>query len=80
VLRVDVPDLDPDHHRDPGRAIHMPGDLEEPLPEEEDQPGILRRAELLVDRQAQGVTVETAAGPVVRANGWQGLRRPGGRK
>ena len=39
----------------------MPGDLEEPLPEEEDHPGIGRRTELPVDRQAQDVTVETAA-------------------
>jgi CubicO group peptidase (beta-lactamase class C family) len=39
----------------------MPGDLEEPLPEEEDHPRIGRRAELPVDRQAQDVTVETAA-------------------
>jgi uncharacterized protein (DUF302 family) len=61
VLGADVPDLDPDHHRALSRAIRMPGDLEEPLAEEEDHAGIFWRAELPVDRQAQDVAVETAA-------------------
>jgi len=39
----------------------MPGDLEEPRTEEEDHPGIIRRAELPVDGQAQDITVEAAA-------------------
>jgi hypothetical protein len=39
----------------------MPGDFEEPLAEEENHAGILWRAELPEDRQAQKVTVETAA-------------------
>ncbi len=51
VLGVHVR-LDPDHHRVPGRVSRMPGDLEQPLAEEEHQPGIVRRAELPVDGQA----------------------------
>ena len=45
----------------PGRAGRVPGDLEQPLAEEEHQPGIVRRAELPVDGQAEQVTVEAAA-------------------
>jgi hypothetical protein len=36
----------------------VPGDLEQPLAEVEHQPGIVRRAEFPVDRQAEKVTVE----------------------
>jgi len=61
VLGVHIADLDPDHHRAPGRPGGVPGDLEEPLAEEEHQPGIVRRAELPVDGQAEQVTVEAAA-------------------
>ena len=61
VLSVNVPYLDPDHHRAPGRAGRVPGDLEQPLAEVEHQPGILRRPEFPVDGQAEQVTVETAA-------------------
>jgi hypothetical protein len=61
VLGVNIADLDPDHHRVPGRAGRVPGDLEQPLPEEEHQPGIIRRAELPVDGQAEQVTAEAAA-------------------
>jgi hypothetical protein len=61
VLGVNIADLDPDHHRAPGRAGRLPGDLEQSLAEEEHQPGIVRRPELPVDRQAQQVTVEAAA-------------------
>ena len=61
VLGANVPDLDPDHHRAPGRAVRVPGDLEKPRAEEENHPGILRRAELPVDGQAQDVAVEPAA-------------------
>ena len=61
VLGADVPDLDPDHHRPAGRAVGMPGDLEEPGTEEEDYPGIPWRAELPVDGQAEQVTVEAPA-------------------
>jgi len=57
----DIPDLDPDHHRAPGRTGRVPGDLEESRAEEEHHPGIIRRAELPVDGQAQHVTVEAAA-------------------
>jgi hypothetical protein len=52
VLGVNIADLDPDHHRAPGRAGRMPGDLEQSPAEEEHQPGIVRRAELPVDRQS----------------------------
>ena len=51
VLGVDIPDLDPDHHRVPG-AGRVPEYLEQPLAEEKHQPGIVRRAELPVDGQA----------------------------
>ena len=61
VLGMHITDLDPDHHRAPGRVGRVPGDLEQPLPEEEHQPGIIRRAELPVDGQAEQVTVEAAA-------------------
>jgi hypothetical protein len=61
VLGMHIADLDPDHHRAPGRAGRVPGDLEQPLPEEKHQPGIIRRAELPVDGQAEQVTVEAAA-------------------
>ena len=61
VLGVNIPHLDPDHHRAPGRARRAPGDLEQPLAEEEHNPGIVRRAELPVDGQAEQVTVEAAA-------------------
>ena len=61
VLGVNIADLDPDHHRVPGRVSRMPGDLKQPLAEEEHQPGIVRRAELPVDGQAEQVTVEAAA-------------------
>ena len=61
MLGANVPDLDPDHHRAPGRAGCVPGDLEQPLAEEEHQPGIVRRAKLAVDGQAEQVTVEAAA-------------------
>ena len=52
VLGVNIPDLDPDHHRAPGPPGAVPGDLEQPLAEEEHQPGIARRAELPVNGQA----------------------------
>ena len=39
----------------------MPGDFEQSLAEEEHHPGIIRRAELPVDGQAQDVAVEAAA-------------------
>jgi hypothetical protein len=45
----------------PGRPAACPGDLEQPLPEEEHQPGIVRWPELPVDGQAEQVTVEAPA-------------------
>ena len=59
--RVNIADLDPDHHRAPGLVGRVPGDLEQSLPEEEHQPGIVRRAELPVDGRAEQVTIEAAA-------------------
>jgi len=61
VLGADIPHLDPDHHRAPGRAGRGPGDFEEPRTEEEHHPGIFPGAELPVDGQAQDVAVEAAA-------------------
>jgi hypothetical protein len=60
VLGADIPDLDPDHHRLPGRAGRVPGDLEQARAKEEHHPGIVRRAELPVDGKAQRVAVEAA--------------------
>ena len=39
---VNITDLDPDHHRAPGRVGRVPGDLEQPLTGEEHKPGINR--------------------------------------
>jgi len=61
VPGVDIPYLDPDHHRVPGRAGRVPGDLEQARAGEEHHPGIVWRAELPVDGQAQYVAVEAAA-------------------
>ncbi len=58
VFGVHIAYLDPDHHRVPGRAGRVPGDLEQPLAEEEHQPGIIRRAGLPADGQAQDIAVE----------------------
>jgi hypothetical protein len=61
MLGADIADLDPDHHRAPGRAGRVPGDLKQPLAEVEHQPWIVWRAELPADGQAEQVTVEAAA-------------------
>ena len=61
VLAADIPYLDPDHHRAPGRTGRVPGDLEESRAEEEHHAGIIRGTELPVDGQAQDVAVEAAA-------------------
>ena len=61
VPGVDVPYLDPDHHRLSGRAGPVPGDPGQSRAEEEHHPRIVRWAELPVDRQAQDVAVEAAA-------------------
>jgi hypothetical protein len=60
VLGVNIPYLDPDHHRTPRMARRMPGDLEQCLAEEEHDPRIFRRTELAVNGQAQYVTIEAA--------------------
>ena len=61
VLGVDIPYLHPDHHRLPGRARPVPGDLKQAGAEEEHHPGIVWGAELPVDGQAQYVVVEATA-------------------
>jgi len=61
ALGVNIAYLEPDHHRAPGRAGRVAGDLEQPRAEEEHQPWIRGRAELPVDRQAQYVAIETMA-------------------
>ena len=61
VLGVNVPYLEPDHHRAPRSARRVPGDFQEAWAEEEHHRGISRRAELPVDGQPQHVAVETAA-------------------
>ena len=58
---VDIAYLDPDHNRAPGRAGRVPGDFEHSRAGEEHHSGIVRRAELPVDGQAQDVAVEAAA-------------------
>ena len=61
VLGVDIPFLDPDHHRVPGRAGRVPGNFEQSRAQEEHHSGIVPRAELPVDGQAQDIAVEAAA-------------------
>ena len=67
VLGADIPHLEPDHHRGPGRTGRVPGDLEQSRAEEEHYPGIVRRTELPVDGQAQHVAVEAAPAQVAEA-------------
>jgi hypothetical protein len=61
VLGVNIPYLEPDHHRTTGRTGRVPGDFEQSLAEEQHHPGIVLRAEPPVDGQAQYITVEAAA-------------------
>jgi hypothetical protein len=65
MLGVNIPYLEPDHHRAPGRIRRTAGDLQQSRAEEEHHPRILGRPELPVDRQAQHVAVETTASPRV---------------
>ena len=65
VLGVNIPYLEPDHYRGPSRPGRAAGDLEQARAEKEHHPGILGRAELPVDRQAQHVAVETTASPQI---------------
>ena len=44
-LGADIPDLDPDHLRPPGKTGRAAGDLEESRAEKERHAGIVRRAE-----------------------------------
>jgi hypothetical protein len=61
MLSMNVPHLEPDHHRVPGRARGAPGYLKQSRTEEEHHGGISRRTELPVNRQAQHVPVEATA-------------------
>jgi hypothetical protein len=74
VLAADIPYLDPDHHRAPGRTGRVSGDLEESRAEEEHHPGIIRGTELPVDRQAEDVAVEATAVQVAGAQEDPALR------
>src|SRR5215204_5291208 len=60
MVGVNVPNLKPDGKPAPRRFVGLPGDLEKPLPEEEHQTGVVGRPEFAVDRQPEGVAVETA--------------------
>ena len=72
VFAAHIPYLDPDHHRVPGGAGRVPGNLEEPLAEEEHRPRMFRGAELTVDGQAQGVrSVAIEAAAAVQVTGSQ---------
>ena len=61
VLGVDIPHLDPDHHRVAARTGRVPGNLKHSRPEEEHHTGIVWGAELPADGQAKDVAVEAAA-------------------
>src|ERR1700690_597456 len=61
MFSVDIPHLKPEHHRVTGGASRVPGNFQEPRAEKEDHPGLGRRAELPVDRQAQHIPVEMLA-------------------
>lgn len=61
ALRVNVPYLQPDHHRVAGRGTSVSGHLEQSLAKKEHRPGIGRRPELPVDRQAKNIAVEAPA-------------------
>ena len=50
VLSVDIPNLEPDDHRAPGRTGRTPGDLEQSRAEKEHHSGICGRAKFPVDR------------------------------
>ena len=69
MLGVNIPDLDPDQHRAPGRAGRMPGDLEHPGRGKNSSPGSSGGPNSRQIRQAQQVTVEAAA--AVQAAGAQ---------
>ena len=60
MLGVNIADLDPDHHRGPWRTGRVPATSSTPAGEEQ-QPGIIRRAELPADGQAEQVMAEAAA-------------------
>jgi hypothetical protein len=66
VLHLDGPHLQPDHDRGVGRLRGLPGQLKEPVPEEEDEAWVARRAELAVDRETEHVAIEPAAALAVR--------------
>jgi hypothetical protein len=61
MLSMNVPHLEPDHHRVPGRARSAPGHFQESRTEKEHHGRISRRTELPVDRQTQHVPVKAPA-------------------
>ena len=61
VLGPDVPYLQPDHDRAPGRPGGVTGHLKQSLAEEEHHAGIAGGPELAVHRQAEHVAVEPPA-------------------
>jgi hypothetical protein len=61
VLGPYVTDLQPDPKRSGWLVVECAGYLKQSLAEEEDQPWILRRPELAIDRESEDVPVETAA-------------------
>jgi hypothetical protein len=64
MLGVDVTHLQTELEDTPGIPVHrLPGNLEEALPQEENQPGIVGRAELATDGQAEDIAIETATAP-----------------
>jgi hypothetical protein len=66
VFGADVTHLEPEHYRAPWAALRAAGHLQEPRAEEEDKPGVGRRAELPVDGKAEHIAVEAAAPVQVR--------------
>ena len=56
-----VTDLQPDPKRSGWLVVGCTGYLKQSLAKEEDQPWILRRPELAIDRESEDVPVEAAA-------------------
>ena len=69
MLRMNIPDLEPDHYRAFRGRRSSPGHFQQSRAEKEHHSRIGRRPELPVDRQPQHVPVETATS--VRVSGPQ---------
>src|SRR5580700_1234162 len=61
MLSVQVPYLEPDHHRLIRRAGRAPRDFQQPSAEEEHHRRVSRGAKLLIYGQAEHVTIEVPA-------------------